>query len=75
MMTESHTTYWLAQASEYSRPGMVSASTRIARCFKAAAVIAVAEGAGFIGSNFVIDWIAQNGEPVLIIDKLLGRLE
>ena len=27
-------------------------------------------GAGFIGSNFVIDWLAMNGEPVINLDKL-----
>jgi dTDP-glucose 4,6-dehydratase len=34
-------------------------------------------GAGFIGSNFVIDWLAHNDEPVLVIDKLTyaGNLE
>jgi dTDP-glucose 4,6-dehydratase len=33
-------------------------------------VIFVTGGAGFIGSNFVVDWIAQSDEPVLVIDKL-----
>jgi dTDP-glucose 4,6-dehydratase len=33
-------------------------------------VIFVTGGAGFIGSNFVADWISQIGEPVLVIDKL-----
>jgi dTDP-glucose 4,6-dehydratase len=27
-------------------------------------------GAGFIGSNFVLDWLAGSGEPVLNLDKL-----
>ncbi|HAK91594.1 dTDP-glucose 4,6-dehydratase [Massilia timonae] len=27
-------------------------------------------GAGFIGSNFVIDWLAQHDEPVVNLDKL-----
>jgi dTDP-glucose 4,6-dehydratase len=27
-------------------------------------------GAGFIGSNFVLDWIANEDEPVLNLDKL-----
>ncbi|MEW6705591.1 MAG: dTDP-glucose 4,6-dehydratase [Pseudomonadota bacterium] len=32
--------------------------------------ILVTGGAGFIGSNFVLDWIAQVGEPVLNLDAL-----
>jgi dTDP-glucose 4,6-dehydratase len=32
--------------------------------------ILVTGGAGFIGSNFVIDWLAQNDEPVVNLDKL-----
>ncbi len=32
--------------------------------------ILVTGGAGFIGSNFVIDWIAGGGEPVVNLDKL-----
>jgi dTDP-glucose 4,6-dehydratase len=32
--------------------------------------ILVTGGAGFIGSNFVLDWIAATGEPVVNIDKL-----
>ena len=27
-------------------------------------------GAGFIGGNFVLDWLAQSGEPVVNLDKL-----
>ncbi len=30
----------------------------------------VTGGAGFIGSNFVLDWIAQSDEPVVNLDKL-----
>jgi dTDP-glucose 4,6-dehydratase len=30
----------------------------------------VTGGAGFIGSNFVIDWLASNDEPVVNLDKL-----
>ena len=26
-------------------------------------------GAGFIGANFVLDWLAQTGEPVVNLDK------
>lgn len=32
--------------------------------------IVVTGGAGFIGSNFVLDWLARHGEPVVNIDKL-----
>jgi dTDP-glucose 4,6-dehydratase len=40
-------------------------------------VILVTGGAGFIGSNFVLDWLAQNDEPVLNLDALTyaGNLE
>ena len=30
----------------------------------------VTGGAGFIGSNFVLDWLAQSDEPVVTLDKL-----
>lgn len=33
-------------------------------------MILVTGGAGFIGSNFVLDWLAQSNEPVLNLDKL-----
>jgi dTDP-glucose 4,6-dehydratase len=33
-------------------------------------MIFVTGGAGFIGANFVLDWLAQSDEPVLTIDKL-----
>ncbi len=33
-------------------------------------MILVTGGAGFIGSNFVLDWLAQSDEPVLNLDKL-----
>ncbi len=33
-------------------------------------MILVTGGAGFIGSNFVLDWFAQSEEPVINIDKL-----
>jgi len=32
--------------------------------------ILVTGGAGFIGSNFVIDWLARHDEPVVNLDKL-----
>ncbi len=40
-------------------------------------MILVTGGAGFIGSNFVLDWLAQADEPVLNLDKLTyaGNLE
>ena len=33
-------------------------------------MICITGGAGFIGSNFVLDWLAACGEPVLNLDKL-----
>jgi dTDP-glucose 4,6-dehydratase len=33
-------------------------------------MILVTGGAGFIGSNFVLDWLAQSREPVLNVDAL-----
>lgn len=37
----------------------------------------VTGGAGFIGANFVLDWLAQHDEPVINLDKLTyaGNLE
>ena len=32
--------------------------------------VLVTGGAGFIGSNFVLDWLAGGGEPVVNVDKL-----
>lgn len=39
--------------------------------------ILVTGGAGFIGSNFVLDWLAQSDEPVVNLDRLTyaGNLE
>lgn len=39
--------------------------------------ILVTGGAGFIGSNFVLDWLAQSDEPLINLDKLTyaGNLE
>lgn len=40
-------------------------------------MILVTGGAGFIGGNFVLDWLSMSGEPVLNLDKLTyaGNLE
>jgi len=40
-------------------------------------MIFVTGGAGFIGANFVLDWLQENDEPVVNIDKLTyaGNLE
>lgn len=40
-------------------------------------MILVTGGAGFIGSNFVLDWLAESDEPVVNLDKLTyaGNLE
>ena len=40
-------------------------------------MILVTGGAGFIGANFVLDWLASNDEPVVNLDKLTyaGNLE
>jgi dTDP-glucose 4,6-dehydratase len=40
-------------------------------------MILVTGGAGFIGANFVLDWLAANDEPVVNLDKLTyaGNLE
>lgn len=39
--------------------------------------ILVTGGAGFIGSNFVLDWLSESDEPVINLDKLTyaGNLE
>jgi dTDP-glucose 4,6-dehydratase len=33
-------------------------------------MLLITGGAGFIGSNFVIDWFAHSAEPVVVLDKL-----
>ncbi len=40
-------------------------------------MILVTGGAGFIGSNFVLDWLSRRGEPLVNLDKLTyaGNLE
>ena len=39
--------------------------------------ILVAGSAGFIGVNFVLDWLVQDGESVVSLDKLtyVGNIE
>src|SRR3954465_542308 len=41
------------------------------------AMILVTGGAGFIGANFVLDWLAGSDEPVVNLDKLTyaGNME
>ena len=40
-------------------------------------MILVTGGAGYIGANFVLDWLRQSDEPVLNLDLLTyaGNLE
>ena len=40
-------------------------------------MVFVTGGAGFIGSNFVLNWLRKSNEPVLVIDSLTyaGNLE
>ena len=40
-------------------------------------MILVTGGAGFIGSNFILDWLAAGSEPVINLDRLTyaGNLE
>ncbi|MFN7197476.1 MAG: GDP-mannose 4,6-dehydratase, partial [Hylemonella sp.] len=40
-------------------------------------MILLTGGAGFIGANFVLDWLAQSDEPIVNLDKLTyaGNLE
>jgi dTDP-glucose 4,6-dehydratase len=53
----------------------------VSRCFgrliQELGLILVTGSAGFIGSNFVLDWLAGNDEPVVSLDKLTyaGNLE
>jgi dTDP-glucose 4,6-dehydratase len=45
--------------------------------FQGYGMILVTGGAGFIGSNFVLDWLCGNDDPVINLDKLTyaGNLE
>lgn len=57
------------------------ADNNVSRCFgrliQELGLILVTGSAGFIGSNFVLDWLAGNDEPVVSLDKLTyaGNLE
>src|SRR5690606_37344211 len=51
------------------RAELVEALARTAQC-GGLHMILVTGGAGFIGSNFVLDWLSQSDEPVLNLDKL-----
>ena len=46
-------------------------------CHRGSTMIFVTGGAGFIGSNFVVDWLTCSREPVCVLDKLTyaGNLE
>ena len=48
------------------------AAAHLARCQNENLIVKllVTGGAGFIGSNFVVDWIAHQGSPVVNLDKL-----
>ena len=35
-------------------------------------MILVTGGAGFIGANFILDWLAQTDEPAVTLDKLIS---
>ena len=43
---------------------------RVVTQARASPMILVTGGAGFIGANFVLDWLAATGEPVVNLDKL-----
>jgi dTDP-glucose 4,6-dehydratase len=45
--------------------------------FQGYGMILVTGGAGFIGSNFVLDWLCRSGDPIINLDKLTyaGNLE
>jgi dTDP-glucose 4,6-dehydratase len=44
--------------------------TGLALSPRAGAMILVTGGAGFIGSNFVLDWVCSTGEPIVNLDAL-----
>jgi dTDP-glucose 4,6-dehydratase len=55
----------------------ITDNQKIFDTFRVSYMILVTGGAGFIGSNFVLDWLAQSGEAVVNLDKLTyaGNLE
>lgn len=54
-----------------------SSASILALNFLSKFMILVTGGAGFIGSNFVLDWLQASSEPVINLDKLTyaGNLE
>src|SRR4051794_6496450 len=40
------------------------------RLFRLHQMILITGGAGFIGSNFVVEWLRRSREPTLVVDKL-----
>lgn len=48
----------------------MNSSQKTAHATSSDAPILVTGGAGFIGSNFVLDWLATQGSPVVNLDKL-----
>src|SRR6266542_1501087 len=66
-----HRTRRLMRASRASSSGTGSSTARIAaHSTLASTMILVTGGAGFIGANFVLDWLAQEGEPIVNLDAL-----
>ena len=61
-VTDSHRT---AHARASQRPAALPRST-----LQPNLMILVTGGAGFIGANFVLDWLAARDEPVVNLDKL-----
>jgi dTDP-glucose 4,6-dehydratase len=53
------------------------AGAALQRYMEGALMILVTGGAGFIGANFVLDWLAGSDEPVVNLDKLTyaGNME
>lgn len=43
---------------------------KYSHCFVKIYMILVTGGAGFIGANFILDWLALHEEPILNLDKL-----
>src|SRR5438046_5458274 len=61
----------LTRASRALSNGIEGSTARIAApSTLASTMILVTGGAGFIGANFVLDWLAQESEPVVNLDAL-----